>query len=249
MLALSPLFSTAYGWPLDDHITQVCDEPNLNRSILDFPSHQDFAPETSSSFGGGINGGIRVVKKLNHNASERDRRKRVNSLYESLRSVLPMSSFRKKKVSIPGIVSHAVKYIPELQNEIETLIRKKEKLLSSSSSMQEHLYIKKENANDAMINEKSSIVSSVSVLGEKEAVIQLISSTNDIGKNKDTLILSEVLEKLEEEEDGFILLNSTTFKCFGEGMCVNTLHFQVQGNHKIEAEKMKEKLIISSFHQ
>lgn len=32
-----------------------------------------------------------VVKKLNHNASERDRRKRINSLYSSLFSLLPAS--------------------------------------------------------------------------------------------------------------------------------------------------------------
>lgn len=30
-----------------------------------------------------------VVKKLNHNASERDRRKKINSLISSLRSLLP----------------------------------------------------------------------------------------------------------------------------------------------------------------
>lgn len=30
-----------------------------------------------------------VVKKLNHNASERDRRKKLNGLYSSLRSLLP----------------------------------------------------------------------------------------------------------------------------------------------------------------
>jgi len=32
-----------------------------------------------------------MVKKLNHNASERDRRKKINSLYSSLRSLFPAS--------------------------------------------------------------------------------------------------------------------------------------------------------------
>lgn len=31
----------------------------------------------------------KTVKKLNHNASERDRRKRINGMYSSLRSLLP----------------------------------------------------------------------------------------------------------------------------------------------------------------
>lgn len=119
-----------------------------------------------------------------------------------------------------------MKYIPELQKEVETLLHKKEKLWSYSSST-ENIYIKKQSAKDAIIDEKSSIVSSVSVLSEKEAVIQLISSTKSSVKNKDIVFLSKVLEKLEEEEDGFILLNATTFKCVGEGMLLNTIHFQV----------------------
>lgn len=32
-----------------------------------------------------------IVKKLNHNASERDRRKKVNNMYSSLRSLLPVA--------------------------------------------------------------------------------------------------------------------------------------------------------------
>ena len=37
---------------------------------------------------------IKYVKKLNHNASERDRRKKINSLYSSLRSLLPATDQR-----------------------------------------------------------------------------------------------------------------------------------------------------------
>ncbi|CAI9287665.1 unnamed protein product [Lactuca saligna] len=226
MLALSsPLFSTPYGWPLADNFSKVCGAPDSTQSLLELHSSDqqlDFTPENSSSFGGAVNGGMgdsmRVVKKLNHNASERDRRKKVNRLYESLRSVLPMSNDRKKR----------------------------EKLWSYSSST-ENICIKKQSAKDDIIDEKSLIVSSVSVLSEKEAVIQLILSTKSSGKNKDIVFLSKVLEKLEEEEDGFILLNATTFKCVGEGMLLNTIHFQVQGNKKIDAQKMKEKL--RSFHQ
>ncbi|KAI3682342.1 hypothetical protein L1987_82262 [Smallanthus sonchifolius] len=61
----------------------------------------DFAPEnfTSSSSEGAVNENIgepmKVAKKLNHNASERDRRKRVNELYAFLSSLLPMSTDQK----------------------------------------------------------------------------------------------------------------------------------------------------------
>lgn len=137
--------------------------------------------------------------------------------------------FPQKKVSIPGTVSRALKYIPELQKEVETLIRKKENLLLCSYSRNIngtlHVDIKDQSANEAMIQAKSTIVSSVNVLHEKEVVIQLISSTNHISKNKEFGFLSMVLEYLEGE-DGLLLINATTFNCFGDRR-LNTLHLQV----------------------
>nr|WCO08317.1 hypothetical protein [Suaeda aralocaspica] len=35
---------------------------------------------------------VLLAKKLNHNASERDRRKKINTMYSSLRSLLPAAS-------------------------------------------------------------------------------------------------------------------------------------------------------------
>lgn len=67
----------------------------------------------------------------------------------------------------------------------------------------------------------------MSALGEREAMIQLISSNDYMSKNKEIGFLSKVLEFLEYEEDGLVLLNSTTLKCSGEGMLLNTLHVQV----------------------
>ena len=108
MLALSPTqFSPIYGWPSEDLIQQECNdisieaEANSYKSFLDFPTyndiHHDFAHENSTSSGGIANGDFSnpMLKKLNHNASERDRRKRVNNLYAFLRSVLPISSDQK----------------------------------------------------------------------------------------------------------------------------------------------------------
>ncbi|GKA82785.1 achaete-scute transcription factor-related protein [Tanacetum coccineum] len=262
MLALPPtLFSTTYGWPLEDNIAQQdCNDVSINIeansyiSLLDFPSYDqsqhDCAPESCYS-GGAIHGNIgdpnKVSKKLNHNASERDRRKRVNDLYAYLRSLLRMSADQKKKVSIPGTVSRALKYIPELRKEVETLLRKKENLSSYSTST--IIGIERQSTKDAMINTNSSVVSSVSVLSDKEVVIQLIYSSDRMSNNKETASLSRVLEYLESEENGFVLLNLTTFKCPGEETLLHTLHLQVQGdNYKVEAEILKEKLCTFGKH-
>ncbi|KAG4927807.1 hypothetical protein JHK84_053370 [Glycine max] len=69
-----------------------------------------------------------MVKKLSHNASERDRRKKINNLVSSLRSLLPVAD-QTKKMSIPATVSRVIKYIPELQQQVQSLTKKKEVLL------------------------------------------------------------------------------------------------------------------------
>ncbi|KAJ0807973.1 hypothetical protein HanLR1_Chr00c0890g0779791 [Helianthus annuus] len=124
-------------------------------------------------------------------------------------------------MSIPGTVSRALKYIPELQKEVDILKRKKEKLSShpSASTRKEHLGIK----------EQSTKVS-VNILGDKEVVIQLISPTDHMTKNKN--YLSNVLEHLEQE-DGFVFENATDFKRLGEGMKLSTLHLQVHIQYSV----------------
>ncbi|XP_076893688.1 transcription factor ORG3-like [Bidens hawaiensis] len=254
MLALSPpLFSTTYGWPLEDNLIANnlpydCNEANSYSPLPDFHIHDQIkhtsVPGYSNSSGGAANSGngdnMTVERKINHNASERVRRKKVNELYAFLRSVLPVSSDQKKKISIPGTVSRALKYIPELQKEVETLKRKKEKLSSYSTSTantrQEHLGIKKRSAKV-----------SVNILGDKEVVVQLISSTDPMNKNKKIHLLSKVLEYLEQDEDGLVLKTATSFKGLGEGILLSTLHLQVQMDHTIEAEMLNEKL--HAFYQ
>ncbi|KAJ0479829.1 hypothetical protein HanRHA438_Chr13g0584651 [Helianthus annuus] len=149
---------------------------------------------------------------------------------------------QQKKLSIPNTISRALKYIPELQEEVETLRCKKDKLLSYRRK--EHSDIRTQSAEDP--KSKSSVVSSVSSLGDKEVVIQLISSVDQMSKNKKINLLSKVLDCLEQEEDELVLINATTFKSSSEGILLSTLHLQVQGDHKIEVEKLKEKL--NTFH-
>nr|GEX75094.1 transcription factor ORG2-like [Tanacetum cinerariifolium] len=227
-------------------------EANSYDSVLDFSTYdqipQDFTPESSNSSRGAINGNIcgsmKVSKKFNHNANERERRKRVNDIYAYLRSLMPISADQKKKLSIPRTISLALEYIPELRKEVETLICKKEKLssytTSTTSTRQKNLGIKGQSSKDVISNTNSSVVSSVSILGEKEVVIQLIFSMDRISKNKEIGSLSGILTYLESEENGFVLLNLTTFT--GEHMLLNTLHLQVQGDKNVDVEMLKEKL-------
>nr|GEY37463.1 transcription factor ORG2-like [Tanacetum cinerariifolium] len=214
---------------------------------------KNFTPENSNSFGGAINGNIgdpmmKMSKKINHNASKIDRRKRVNDLYANLCSLLPILADQKKselsrfrRSDCGGVLDGLG---PSL--EVDTLIRRKQKLSSystlSTSTRQKNIGIKRQSSKDTTSNSNSLVVASVSILGEKGVVIQLIFSMDHMNKNTEIGSMSRVLTYLESEENGFVLLNSTTFKCSGDHMLLNTLHLQVQGDKKADVEMLKEKL-------
>ncbi|KAK9056438.1 hypothetical protein SSX86_023799 [Deinandra increscens subsp. villosa] len=263
MLALSPpLFSNTYGCPMEDliapNLAKDCNEANSYSSVLDFHLYDQInhksSPQYSNSSDGAANGGgsgeyMKVERKLNHNASERDRRKKVNELYAFLGSLLPASSDQKKRVSIPGTVSRALKYIPELQKEVEILKRKKEKLSTSmGNKREEHLGIKKQSDEDSKTETKSLVISSVNTLGDEEIVIQLISLTDHTHKNKEIIALPKVLEYLEQKEDDLVLINTMAFQCLGEEKLLTTLHLQVEGDKKVDAEKLKATLNMLSMN-
>lgn len=85
------------------------------------------APNNGTSSGDGSGS----HRKISHNAYERDRRKQLNGLYSSLRSLLPDED-HTKKLSIPITVTKVLKYIPELQKQVNTLEKKKEELTRAS---------------------------------------------------------------------------------------------------------------------
>lgn len=104
MCALSPLFPSQLGWPLeldpgihDQHNNNVylygdyCTETNSDSFLDELPLSELFDRSTSTPSTANISTGsdLTTVKKLNHNASERDRRKKINHLYSSLRALLP----------------------------------------------------------------------------------------------------------------------------------------------------------------
>ncbi|CAI9765627.1 unnamed protein product [Fraxinus pennsylvanica] len=176
------------------------------------------------------------AEKLDHNASERNRRQKMNSLYSSLRSLLPATD-QTKKLSIPATVSRVLKYIPELQKKVDILIQKKEELLSTKSRKEDFIY--HESLRDG--SRRSSPTSNVSVrpVGNGEILIQ-ISSAEDRRTS-----LSDVLKDLEG--NGMVLLNASTFQ--SAGMIFYSMHFQVQGNPILELPILKERLMILLFER
>ncbi|PQP95658.1 hypothetical protein Pyn_22371 [Prunus yedoensis var. nudiflora] len=176
----------------------------------------EFTPSSPMSSGGDLT----VVKKLNHNASVRDRRKKINTLYSTLRSLLPASD-QMKKLSNPAAISRAVKCIPELQQQVKGLIQKKEELLSRLRRLQRQgdpMYNEKKSRSTALSSLSASAIA-VSWLNDREVVLQI--SSYVVQKSP----LSQIVVDLED--DGLLLLNASSFESF-EGRLFYSLHLQVQ---------------------
>ncbi|KAL4203690.1 hypothetical protein AMTRI_Chr01g129230 [Amborella trichopoda] len=123
MLTLSPsyVYPTTFSWPLEEQLAPL----NVESFNGDFSYHGD--PHISQSF----------LQKLTHNANERDRRTKLNSLYSSLRSLLPESE-QGKRMSIPTTFTLVLKYLPELQKEVDSLIQRREKILARAPVEDHH---------------------------------------------------------------------------------------------------------------
>nr|WIE96128.1 basic helix-loop-helix transcription factor [Loropetalum chinense var. rubrum] len=240
MLALSPPLFSTFGWPLEDQLPLISHEQNnfvyrdseTPESFLHLPSSSPQIEFDHSTPSATFSGDPTMVKKLNHNASERDRRKKINSLYSTLRSLLPATD-QLKKLSIPATVSRVLKFIPEQQQHVERLIQKKEELLSKISKQGDQVHPQKQRKL-AKIGSSNLSAVSASRLGDREVMIQI--STFKVHKNP----LSEILLSLEE--DGLHLINASTFESYG-GRVFYNLHLQVEGTLKLECEVLSGKLL------
>ncbi|KAG6414159.1 hypothetical protein SASPL_126877 [Salvia splendens] len=210
MLAISPQFcSYAMMGYEEENLSYFCRE---RRDTSDLPI---------DDFTNGVDGD-KKMKKLNHNASERDRRKKMNTLYANLRSLLPPQD-HYKKLSIPATISRVLNYITELQAEVERLKHKKERFISKISD-KNHINLKKSTSNSA---------ASATPINDVEVVIQICIPKAEKGS------FSEAISRLEE--DGFLMVNASCFQSFQSRLFYN-LHFQAQDGQVIDAEKFKEKL-------
>ncbi|KAF8104299.1 hypothetical protein N665_0175s0026 [Sinapis alba] len=244
MCALVPPLFPNFGWPVTgEYESYFGGGDNLiSGTMFDFPEpktfgvvHQQNSLGVSVSLEGiGIDNINPVVtKKLNHNASERDRRKKINSLFSSLRSCLPASD-QSKKLSIPQTVSRSLKYIPELQEEVKKLIQKKEELLVRVSGQKdiEH-HVKQQ---PKVVARYVSTVSAT-MLGDKELMVQISSS------KVHNFSISNVLSGLEE--DGFVLVDVSSSRSHGERVFY-TLHLQVDMNiddDKLNCTELSQRIL------
>ncbi|OMP07155.1 hypothetical protein COLO4_07589 [Corchorus olitorius] len=235
MCALAP-FPTP-NWPLVNPIgsyeREICSIESLFLQIPPPPSQDQVDHQYSPSF---TSFDPKLVKKLNHNASERDRRRKVNNLYSYLRSLLPAAA-QMKKLSFPATVSQALKYIPELQKEVERLVDKKEKVLERVSKQGASLKLEEKQRKN---RNGRSLGAAVSIKGLTESEVAIYISIPKSHKNQQ---LSEILQYLEQ--DGmFFLLNATSFESFG-GMVFFNIHLQVEriSNYNVESKVLREKLL------
>ncbi|KAG6744702.1 hypothetical protein NC652_036113 [Populus alba x Populus x berolinensis] len=237
---LSPvsLFST-FVWPLEETISHEqysFRDGETQESFTHFPPSQPDVRQLdrSTSFTAHSGSGDpTMAKKLNHNASERDRRKKINSLYSSLRSLLPAAD-QRKKLSIPYTVSRVLEYIPELQQQVERRIQRKEELLSKLSRQADDLTHQENQRKGTMHSSLSSV--SASRLSDSEVVIQI--STKKLHRSP---LMSEILVNLEEA--GLLLTNSSSFESFG-GRVFYNLHLQaMEGTYTVACEALNERLV------
>ncbi|XP_022855256.1 transcription factor ORG2-like isoform X2 [Olea europaea var. sylvestris] len=182
--------------------------------ILHCPSSQIQARNSTESLY--FDGDLKMVKKIDHNASERDRRKRINTLDYTLRSLLPVAD-QRKRLSIPLTVSRVLKYVPELQKEVERLLEKKENLVARISKQENSIQYRKQRRT---ADHQSSILAvSANRICDRDVVIQLSKLKTKTGS------FSEAL--LELEQEGILVLNASSFESF-DGRVFYNLHLQVQ---------------------
>ncbi|KAH9608184.1 hypothetical protein KSS87_015769 [Heliosperma pusillum] len=261
MLAMSPLFPTL-GWEypnmeigtqqsihLDDWNLDSLLLPNYttsqvqdinNNNVQDnnqrvIMKRSESSPRSVSSRDNNHFCGNVLAKKLNHNASERDRRKKINYLYSTLRSMLPAND-HTKKLSIPATVGRVLKYIPELQKEVDNLVLKKDELLSKFSLLQgaSNEFIQEQKPKlkvKEASKKKQSCSISTSKLGDKEIMIQISSLDN--------LLLPELILKLET--DGLQVLDVSSFRTFG-GSTFYNIHLWNDGVNNVNCDKLNEEL-------
>ncbi|KAJ4969750.1 hypothetical protein NE237_002849 [Protea cynaroides] len=228
MLALTPPRYSSNGWPSEEQMMSQGQTTWTGKDLFSnynygetegladssFPQFPSLQPHPESIPYSSISNDPASIKKLNHNASERDRRKKLNNIYASLRSILPGVD-QLRTLSIPATISRALKYIPDLQNQVEKLKLRKQEILAC--------VYKKGNQNGE-VNQSKGIVRrslpsvSISQVDQKQVMIQICAS-----KNMRSL-LSEVLLDLEEE--GLEVFNVSASASSGDVAFYN-LHVQV----------------------
>ncbi|CAH2074211.1 unnamed protein product [Thlaspi arvense] len=173
--------------------------------------------------------GTALEKKLNHNASERDRRRKLNSLYSSLRALLP-PSHQKRKLSIPMTVSGVVKYIPEQKQELQRLSRRKEELLKrisvKTATLNHHQEQLRKRAMMDSVDSSSQTIAA-NWITDTEIAVQIATSS--------WTSISDMLLRLEENGLDVISVSSSVSST---ARIFYTLHLQMRGDCRARLEEL-----------
>nr|FAA00382.1 TPA: bHLH transcription factor [Oryza sativa Japonica Group] len=183
---------------------QLPSSPWLDLDLDDDVQDLSMAPTTANAVSSGYgSGGSGSHRKLSHNAYERDRRKQLNKLYSSLRALIPDADHTK--LSIPTTVSRVLKYIPELQKQVENLERKKKELTTTSTTN-----CKPGVLGSQLMSEGMAPIVSATCINDMEIMVQVSLLSNVAGS---VLPLSKCIKVLENE--GLHFISSSTSSGFG----------------------------------
>jgi hypothetical protein len=127
------------------------------------------------------------------------------------------STVLQKKLSIPTTVSRVLKYIPELQKQVDNLERRKKELTNA-------------NCKPGVLNTSEIVTPIVSAtcLNDTEIMVQVSLQSNVAAT---TLPLSKCIKVLENE--GLHLISSSTYSTFDD-KTFYSLHLQVHDCFSIE---------------
>ncbi|XVF67695.1 hypothetical protein PTKIN_Ptkin10aG0142100 [Pterospermum kingtungense] len=154
------------------------------------------------------------VKKLEHNAKEKVRRMKLHASYLALGALLPDSCRSKKRKSTRLIIDRAAEYIPELEKEIEKLTLRKKDMLSAIKNKKPAVI----GQNPHLQLEDQSL--SVHRIRQGEFIVQIFTQGHSDGT-----AFSNLLRKVEEEEEGMSIMSASTLQVSDDGACCH-LHIQ-----------------------
>lgn len=172
-----------------------------------------------------------IKRKQSHNAYERDRRKKINTLYTCLRSLLPQSE-NNKKLSIPNTVAKVLDYVPDLQRQVERLERRKEEIIARTRSCQDL---------DGRSSGGGYPLVSVADLGSGEAAIQICALSMAGRKG----MMSAVMEYLDSE--GLFTVHASTLAVDSSRILLS-LHCQLR-NASVTLDPGKLRIKLSAMQR
>ncbi|KAK4487528.1 hypothetical protein RD792_005827 [Penstemon davidsonii] len=171
-----------------------------------------------------------VKKKLDHNAKERIRRMKLNASYLALRALLPDSRRSKKRWSAPSIVDKVLKYIPEVENEIQELESKKQNInvqLAIAAAAKNKNKKKINDDNDQNIDQYPTI--SVNEINKGQVIVQICMSRDNYHMQGGGILLAftSLLQRVEDDPQALFCIKSVSSVYVCETRTCYHLHIQV----------------------